>query len=98
MLPKSIRLKILNWLGAGKLHIIEDSETECNAIASREDTSASIEGLSFTVMPAQGGTIVQMRQWDKKNHESTYSTHVITQGDDVAENIGKIVAIELWKV
>ena len=64
-----------------------------------DDCSPSIDinGLSFSVMPAQGGTIVQLRKYDDKLQRNTYSTHIIADGQDVAETIGKIVAIELWK-
>jgi hypothetical protein len=59
--------------------------------------SVEIEGLSFNVMPAQGGTIVQLRKYDRKTDRNDCSTHVIPEGQDVAETVGKIVAMELWK-
>ena len=77
-----------------------DKEAVLGSIAIEDCSGPSIEieGLTFNVMPAQGGTIVQLRKYDDKLNRNSYSTHIIAEGQDVAETIGKIVAIELWKV
>ena len=99
MIPRSWRLNILNWLSAGYMTITKDDDypevasVGINSMAPEVD----ITGLSFNVMPAQGGTIVQLRKYDDKLSRNNYSTHIIAEGQDVAEAIGKIVAIELWK-
>jgi hypothetical protein len=95
MLPRKWRLAVLNWLGAGYMTIETD---EYNLIElGHGKPSIDVDGLNFTVMPAQGGTIVQLRKWDSKLERNGTSTHIIADGQDVAEAIGKIVAMELWK-
>ena len=89
---------MLNWLGAGYMTVERDDE--CYPTAIGLDVGAApidITGLSFNVMPAQGGTIIQLRKYDDKNSRNNYSTHIIAEGKDVAEEVGKIVAMELWK-
>jgi hypothetical protein len=76
---------------------IADSDLEMEQISLVENNHVNVDGLNFTVMPAQGGTIVQLRKYDDKSSRSTYSTHIIPEGQDVAEHVGKIVALELWK-
>jgi hypothetical protein len=96
MIPRKWRLAMLNWLGAGYMTIEQE---EYNLVAEDiRSPSVDVEGLSFSVMPAQGGIIVQLRKFDDKTSRNTYSTHIIAEGQDVAEHIGKIVALELWKV
>jgi hypothetical protein len=98
MLPRKWRLAILNWLGAGYMTVNKDDLYEATSIGI--DSMApeiDVTGLSFNVMSAQGGTIVQLRKYDDKLSCNHYSTHIIAEGEDVAESIGKIVAIELWK-
>ena len=57
-----------------------------------------VEGLSFNVMPATGGTIVQIRhQYDHKNDRQRLSTHVIPDGENIAERVGQIVSIEILR-
>lgn len=60
--------------------------------------SVDVEGLSFNVMPATGGTIVQIRHYDRKTDRNNNITHVIPDGEDIAERIGQIVSMELLRV
>ena len=99
MLPRTWRLKILNWLGAGYMRIEKDEECYATPVGLNDcSQSIDVTGLSFSVMPAQGGVILQSRKYDDKNNRNNYSTHIIAEGKDVAEEVGKIVAMELWKV
>ena len=59
--------------------------------------SVDVEGLSFNVMPAQGGTVVQIRQYDRKTDRNNNITHVIPDGEDISERIGQIVSMELLR-
>lgn len=98
MMPRSWRLNVLNWLGAGYMTITKDDDyAVANVGIDSMSPEVDITGLSFNVMPAQGGTIVQLRKYDDKLSRNNYSTHIIVEGEDVAKAIGKIVAIELWK-
>ena len=76
---------------------ITNSDLEIEQITLIESHHINVDGLNFTVMPAQGGTIVQLRSYDRKNDRHDNSTHIIPEGQDIAETIGKIVAMELWK-
>jgi len=62
----------------------------------REGHEADIEGMRFTVMSAEGGTIVQMRIYDRRKDESHNKTYVIPETEqDIAYRVGQIVAMEL---
>jgi len=90
-----------NWIRT-KLHdfIFPKVEVEAkNSISVRETTDADIDGMRFTVMPAEGGTIVQMRTYDRRKDESNIKTYVIPDTDhDIALRVGQIVALELLKI
>jgi hypothetical protein len=66
-------------------------------LAVRSDDGPDIDGLRFTVMSANGGVIVQLRQYDRKTDRSNHSTHIITDGEDIAERIGQIVSLEMLR-
>jgi hypothetical protein len=87
------------WL-RNKLHnfIFPSNETMTSKIAVSRDREqeVDIEGMRFTVMPADGGVIVQMRTYDRRKDESNTKTYLIHDTeDDVAHRIGQIVALEL---
>jgi hypothetical protein len=56
-----------------------------------------VEGLSFNVMSAQGGTVVQIRRYDHKSDRNNNATHVIPDGEDISTAIGHIVSMELLR-
>ena len=97
MIPRKWRLAMLNWLGAGYMTIERDDECYPVAIETSSKAYIDVEGLNFNVMPAQGGVIVQLRRYDRKLDRNDNSTHIIHSGEDVAESIGKIVAMELLR-
>jgi len=55
------------------------------------------ESLRLTTLRARGGTVVQVRSYNRKSDNNDYITFVIPDGADVAEEIGKIVNMELLK-
>lgn len=90
-----------NWL-RHKLHnfiFSQDQPKLANSIAVRESSDVDIEGMRFTVMPAEGGTIVQMRTYDRRKDESNNKTYIIPDSEeDIAHRIGQIVAMELIRL
>lgn len=65
----------------------------------RESEQPDIDGMRFTVMVAEGGTIIQMRTYDRRKDQSDNKTYVIPDSEeDVAHRIGQIVALELIKL
>jgi hypothetical protein len=96
MIPRKWRLAMLNWLGAGYM-TVETNECEMITLEDIRSPSIDVDGLNFNVMTAQGGVIVQLRRYDRKTDRNETSTHIIAEGQDIAETIGKIVALELWK-
>lgn len=91
-----------NWL-RNKLHnFLYPREDEYNKIevacADESDNEVDLDhGFKFTVMPAQGGIIVQLRSYDYKKDRRSYSTHVIPDEAEVAGAIGHIVSMELLR-
>lgn len=56
-----------------------------------------VDGLNFNVMSATGGTIVQIRHYDRKTDRSNTVTHIIPDGENIAERIGQIVSMEILR-
>ena len=91
---------MINWLRT-KLHnfIFPQPEAPSKLSTVCESHDVDIEGMRFTVMPAEGGTIVQMRTYDRRKDESNNKTYIIPDTEeDIAHRIGQIVAMELIKL
>lgn len=63
-----------------------------------EDHGGNIDLLDpivFKVQAVTGGTLVETRWYDHKKDESRVKLHIVTQEENLAEAIGKIVTMEL---
>ena len=51
--------------------------------------------IRFKVQQVSGGTVVETRWYDYKKDENRIKLHIVTQEENLAEAIGKIVTMEL---
>ena len=92
---------MINWIRNGLRNFIYPQDISISEKMSvvRPNEVPDIEGLKFTVMPAEGGTIVQMRVYDRRKDESNIKTYVIPDSEtDIAHRVGQIVAMELIRI
>jgi hypothetical protein len=100
----------ITWAGLQHLVNRDDKESEIGRTADliyrrrltvvhddHADETVDVEGLSFRVMPALGGTIVQIKSYDEKRDRTITNTHVIPEGEDIAECVGRIVSLEILR-
>jgi hypothetical protein len=67
-------------------------------VKSIDESSLSMDNsLRFNVLPAQGGTIIEVRHYDRKVDHNTTSTYVIPDDNDLTTGISHIVSMELLK-
>jgi hypothetical protein len=63
-----------------------------------EDNSINMDNsLRFNVLPAQGGTVIEVRQYDRRDDRNSTSTYVIPDNEDLSTSIAHIVSMELMK-
>jgi len=91
---------MMNWLRTRLHNFIFPQDSLATAKMSvHANEGPDIEGMRFTVMPADGGTIIQMRIYDRRKDESNNKTYVIPDTEqDIAHRIGQIVAMELIRI
>ena len=65
-----------------------------NYATAKEDVP---QRLNFNVMPASGGVVISINNYDRKTGRHTENLHVIHDDEDIATNIGHIVSLELLK-
>ena len=72
----------------------------------REDSIAVVDSspevsmdraIRFNLLPARGGSVLEIRTHDSKTHEWDTVTYVIPDGSNVAKEVGDIVAMEILK-
>jgi len=90
----------MKWLKKIVVKWVRDDWYNSQTVAQDVAVSArsvDVEGMSFNVMPATGGTVVQIRSYDRRTDRNNHITHVIPDGEDISERIGQIVSMELLR-
>lgn len=75
----------------------KNGEIRPTAISTADDLE-SCDSLNFKLTPANGGVIVSIRKYDRVKDRTYNSLHIITSEQDVATELGKIAALELYKL
>lgn len=80
------------------IHVARKRGRGRDSIAELCDDNSNIDlpdPIVFKVQAVTGGTLVETRWYDPKNDESRVKLHIVTQEENLAESIGKIVTMEL---
>lgn len=52
------------------------------------------QSINFSVIPAAGGRIVQVRVYDQRNDRHSNKLHIITPDENLAESLAQILQLE----
>lgn len=83
----SLRQRLRNW-------ILKDDDHELGYEAIRETPSIDSEGMRFTVFKASGGFVIETRTYDRRKDENINSMYVVTENQDLGQELGKIITME----
>lgn len=77
------------WEDANKVE-----QDEPARLATVSERSLNSHGMNFTIYRADGGFVVETRQYDRKRDENHMNLHVITSDKDIGEELGKIITYQ----
>jgi len=84
-----IKKKLRNWINEEDIYV---------PIACRSTDEPDGKCIRFKVFRANGGTVVQTDYYDQKNDKDYNNLHVIVEGQDLGQEIGKIITFESLKL
>lgn len=61
-------------------------------VSRRESIDAN--GMNFSVYKANGGYVVEYRQYDRQRDRHDNKLHIINEDQDLGESLGKIISFE----
>jgi len=87
-----------NWIRK-KYHALDSIGREPDVVSScgqaiAVNRSPDMPGTNFTLYPAVGGHIVELRHYDNKTDRTHTKLHIVTSDNDLGEAIGKIITYE----
>lgn len=90
----SIKSWFRNWL--------MNDETDYSNMAIASDSHGkdveSDRSIRFDVIPARGGLVITVRNYDPKTDQHTWINHVIHDDEDTPARIAEIVSISMLRM
>ena len=78
-------------------HKFSRSRNETLCIDDIESGIDLTNPISFRVQAVSGGTLIETRWYDPKTDNNDRKLHIVTEDENLAEAVGKIVTMELLK-
>jgi hypothetical protein len=83
----SFKQKLREWL-------YDDSNELPPRIERDENDLREEQAINFSIIPAAGGRIVQVRVYDHRKDHNVTKLHIITPDENLAESLAQILQIE----
>lgn len=83
----SFKQKLREWL-------YDDSNESIPTIERDENDLREEQAIHFSIIPAAGGRIVQVRVYDHRTDRNSNKLHIITPDENLAESLAQILQIE----
>lgn len=83
----SFKQKLREWL-------YDDSNETPPHIERDENDLREEQSINFSIIPAAGGRIVQVRVYDHRKDHNVTKLHIITPEENLAESLAQILQIE----
>lgn len=89
---KWLKRRLQQWINDDRLISLDDY----HVVRSVEEPDGKC--LRFKVFQANGGTVVQTDYYDQKTDKDYNNLHVIVEGQDLGQELGKIITFESLKI
>ena len=83
----SFKQKLREWL-------YDDSDESPPHIDRDENDLREEQAINFSIIPAAGGRIVQVRVYDQRKDHNVTKLHIITPEENLADSLAQILQIE----
>lgn len=83
----SFKQKLREWL-------YDDSNVTPPRIERDENDLREEQAINFSIIPAAGGRIVQVRVYDHRKDHNVTKLHIITPEENLADSLAQILQIE----
>ena len=83
----SFKQKLREWL-------YDDSNETPPTIERDENDLREEQAINFSIIPAAGGRIVQVRVYDQRKDHNVTKLHIITPEENLADSLAQILQIE----
>lgn len=95
---KNLVRKIINWAQSDMVRPVEPGPVYSNSIIASSSKKYSVSdgtnGMNFTVYNAIGGKVIQFVAYDPIRDRAQASLYIVTDKEDLGEELGQIITKE----
>ena len=92
---KWLKRRLQNWLNSSDIESMAKNANSHRGLAVQSDSeSLSSEPLRLSIYRANGGTIVETRQYDRQKDRSQNQLHIVSHDEDLGHSLAKIITME----
>ena len=95
---KWLKRKLRDWVRDANEEAEYSTAIKGGNLVVREDVETFGDPMRFTLTKANGGFIVSTRRYNNRTDRSSGDNYIITDEQDLSEEIGKIVTMEALKL
>jgi len=92
-MKKTFKERIRDWL----FDHDSNADDHANFVSVDEEARLESNGMRFQLYRATGGYVIEVRSYDEHKDCTITSMYVITDDNDLGEELGKIVTMECLK-
>lgn len=96
-----LKQKLLNWLSddmaqeASNYPNVKKRKGSISSLSPTRELSSS--GIQFTMYKANGGIVIECREYDSIRDNNDYTLHIITSDQDLGEQLSHILTYQQLK-
>lgn len=91
MIRRSLN-RLVNWAQSYGIH--SDGAIR---VVDTDSSRVGANGMNFTMYRADGGYIIEYREYDRVKDQNNNRLHIITDDTNLGERIGQIITLELLR-
>jgi hypothetical protein len=86
-----LKNRIRNWVNSDPVPRALNSSMN---MAKSEETGLGTEPLRLSIYRANGGTVVETRQYDRQKDRGSNQLHIVGHDEDLGHSLSKIITME----
>ena len=90
-----LKLKLRDWVNSAQDIEMNSTRKQQRGLAiSSDGETLGTEPLRLSIYRANGGTIVETRNYDRQKDRSLTHLHIVQHDDDLGQSLAKIITME----
>ena len=89
-----LKRRLRNWVNNTEDEMVSNRKVNRGLTVSADSEGLNSEPLRLSIYRANGGTVVETRQYDRLKDRNQNHLHIISHDDNLGESLAKIIMME----